>query len=164
MLPLDGDRKAFPLLTSTALKGGPRLSPDGRWLAYQTDESGTRQIVVQPFPAVNEGKWQVSTNGGIEARWRRDGRELFYLGLDGAIMAVEVTPGPTFDAGPPKALFNTGVIVPAFVAEYFYDVTADGQRFLVNLRVTSPANAPAGDAPPVPITVVVNGTAALETR
>ena len=66
---------AFPLIKSKALKTGPRLSPDGRWLAYSTNESGTRQIVVQPFPAVNEGKWQVSTNGGLEPRWRRDGRD-----------------------------------------------------------------------------------------
>jgi Tol biopolymer transport system component len=164
VLPLDGDRTAFPLITSKALTTGPRLSPDGRWLAYSTDESGTRQIVVQPFPAVNEGKWQVSTNGGLEARWRRDGRELFYLGLDGTIMAVEVAPGEAFDAGPPTALFKSGILVHTFEAEYFYDVTADGQRFLVNLSVTSPANAPAGEAPPVPITVVVNGTAALEPR
>ncbi len=105
----------------------------------------------------------MSTNGGIEARWRRDGRELYYLGLDGSMMAVEVAPGETFDAGPPAALFNTGVLVRSIALEYFYDVTADGQRFLVNLSVTSPANVPAGgEVPPVPITVVVNGTAALE--
>jgi Tol biopolymer transport system component len=164
VLPLDGDRTAFPLIKSKALATGPKLSPDGRWLAYSTDESGTRQIVVQPFPAVNEGKWQVSSDGGIEPRWRRDGRELYYLGLDGSIMAVEVAPGETFDAGPPTALFSTGVVVRELVFEYFYDVTADGQRFLVNLSVTPPASAPTGDAPPVPITVIVNGTAALEPR
>ena len=69
---------------------------------------------------------------------------LYYLGLDGSLMAVEVAPGETFDAGPPTALFNTGVIVPPFVTEYFYDVTADGQRFLVNLSMTSaPMRPPA---------------------
>jgi Tol biopolymer transport system component len=163
VLPLDGDRTAFPLIKSKALKTGARLSPDGRWLAYSTDEFGTRQVVVQPFPAVNEGKWQVSTNGGLEPKWRRDGRELYYLGLDGALMVVEVAPGETFDAGSPTVLFNTGLFVPPFVSETYYDVTADGQRFLVNENSTSPADASAaGDAPPVPITVVVNGTAALE--
>jgi len=162
VLPLDGDRKAFALIESKSLKTGARLSPDGRWLAYSTNESGTRQIVVVPFPAVSEGKWQVSTSGGLEAKWRRDGRELYYLGLDGALMAVEVTPGLAFDAAPPTALFNTGVVVPPFVTESFYDVTADGQRFLVNPNTTPAPNARAGDASPVAITVVVNGTAALE--
>jgi serine/threonine protein kinase/Tol biopolymer transport system component len=159
VLPLDGDRKAYPLIESKALKTGARLSPDGRWIAYSTDASGVRQIVVQPFPSVTEGQWQVSVKGGIEPIWRRDGRELYYIALDGSIMAVPVEPGATFDAGTPVALFNTGITVPGFVSEIFYDVTADGQRFIVN---TFPA-APGSDAPvPVPITVVINGTAALE--
>jgi Tol biopolymer transport system component len=162
VLPLDGERRAFPLIESKSLKTGARLSPDGRWLAYATDESGTRQIVVQPFPAVSDGKWQVSTSGGIEPKWRRDGRELYYLGLDGAIMAVPIEPGATFDAGPPATLFTTGISVPGFVHETYYDVTADGQRFIVNM-FQAPAAGSGGDAAaPVPITVVINGTAALE--
>jgi Tol biopolymer transport system component len=162
VLPLDGERRAFPLIESKSLKGGARLSPDGRWLAYSTDESGTRQIVVQPFPAVNDGKWQVSTSGGIEPKWRRDGRELYYLGLDGGIMAVPIEPGTTFDAGPPATLFTTGISVPGFVTETYYDVTADGQRFIVNM-FQAPAAGSGGDAAaPVPITVVINATAALD--
>jgi Tol biopolymer transport system component len=164
VLPLDGDRKAFPLIESKSLKGGARVSPDGRWLSYSTDESGTRQIVVQPFPAVGDGKWQVSTSGGIEAKWRRDGRELYYLGLDGTIMAVPIETGTTFDAGPPKALFQTGIAVPGFVTETYYDVTADGQRFIVNAPPPPSAGSGSDAAAPVPITVVINATAALEKQ
>jgi Tol biopolymer transport system component len=164
VLPLDGDRKAFPLIESKFLKGGARVSPDGRWLSYSTDESGTPQIVVQPFPAVGDGKWQVSTSGGIEAKWRRDGRELYYLGLDGTIMAVPIEPGATFDAGPPVALFKTGIVVPGFVTETYYDVTADGQRFIVNTPPPPSAGSGSDAVAPVPITVVINATAALEKQ
>jgi len=162
VLPLDGERKAFPLLESKSVKSQARLSPDGRWLAYATNESGVSQIVVQPFPAVKDGKWQVSTSavGGIEPRWRGDGRELYYLGLDGTMMAVEITPGDTFDNGSPIALFKTGLLFPPLIVETFYDVTADGQRFLVNQNAPPPANTGATDS--VAITVIVNGTAALE--
>jgi eukaryotic-like serine/threonine-protein kinase len=163
VLPLDGDRKAYPLITSKSLKSGARLSPDARWLAYATDESGKQQIVVQPFPTVTAGKWQVSTNGGLEVRWRSDGRELYYLALDGTIMAVAIRAGETFDFDAPIALFNTGVVVPGFVNQTYYDVAPDGQRFVVAQDGVPPA-AENSSAEPVtiPITVVVNGTAIVQ--
>jgi dipeptidyl aminopeptidase/acylaminoacyl peptidase len=166
VLPLGGDRKAYPLLVSKAFKASARLSPDGRWLAYSTDESGKRQIVVQPFPAVADGKWQVSTNGGIEPRWRRDGRELYYLSLDGTLMAVEVpAAGETFDSGSPIALFKTGINAAPSASQTDYDVAPDGQRFIVAQDVVAPnAAGPSAEPATVPITVVVNGTATFEQQ
>ncbi len=135
VLPLTGDKKPFSLIESPAVKEAAVLSPDGRWVAYATKESGTRQIVVQPFPDPSGGRWDISTNGGMEPRWRGDGKELFYLGLDGTMMAVEVEggSGDAFEFGPPRALFQTGIVIPEIPREYFYDVAADGERFLVNV-------------------------------
>jgi Tol biopolymer transport system component len=157
-LPVRGDKKPFPLLESSSRKVQPQLSPDGRWLAYSTNESGTHQVVVQPFPDVNKGKWQVTTKGGIEPRWRRDGRELFYLGLDGKLMAVATKGSGGFEAGPPMSLFQTTLNAPINPTDFRYDVAADGQRFLINSPIASPSteiNSP-------PITVVINWTATLK--
>ena len=90
----------------------PRLSPDGRWVAYTTNEAGFRQIVVRPFPDTSGGLWQISTNDGMEPDWRGDGTELFYLGLDGMLMAVDVESGEVFGFGAPRALFPTGTAIP----------------------------------------------------
>jgi Tol biopolymer transport system component len=164
-LPLDGDRKPFALVqSSNARVGAARFSPDGRWLAYGTNESGTYRVVVRPFRDPSKGTWQVPGPAGSEPKWRRDGRELFYLGMDGTIVAVPVTSeGDQPQFGQPVVLFKTGLQVPATPFSFYYDVTADGQRFLVNLPVASTAPAtPAGaPAPPTPITVVVNWRSAL---
>ena len=90
----------MPLLESPFDKSHARVSPDGRFVAYSTNESGIYQIVVQTFPGANGGKWQISADGGVEPKWRRDGRELYYLALDGKLMSVSIG-GPPSSAGRP---------------------------------------------------------------
>ena len=129
------------------------LSPDGRWLAYTSDESGTLDVYVRPFPGGAE-KWAVSTRGGSEPQWRGDGKELFYLGADRTLMSVPIAAGASFEAGVPKALFETrvGAINPEF--RHNYAASKDGNRFLIN-------TVPDGASSP-PITVVLNWTAGLK--
>jgi len=152
VLPLFGDRKPIPFHQTEFQELDGRFSPNGRWIAYDSNESGKREVYVQPFPA-SAGKWQISTNGGSDPIWRPDGKELFYLATDGKIMAELVKADATFEAGVPKALFQTMFI--GFVRGGFehYRVTADGQRFLVNM--------PSAGGTPPPITVVLNWTAGL---
>ncbi len=157
LLPLFGDQKPTPFIQTEFAEVQGEFSPDGRWLAYASNESGAYQVYVQSFPT-SGGKWQVSTGGGAQPQWRRDGKELFYLAPDRKLMAVEVNgTGPTFVAGVPRPLFDVHVstIFPgAAGAGPYYVVTGDGQRFLVNTIV--------GDSTPVPLTIVLNWTAGLK--
>jgi len=156
ILPLVGDRKPFPFVQTRGNEGEGQFSPDGRWIAYASDESGTWQVYVQPFPA-NGAKWQVSTEGGAEPRWRRDGKELFYIGGQRNLMAIPIEKGKEFRVGAAKRLFSTqfvGPLASSWAAVKHYAVTADGQRFLVNTAID--------DTPDAPITVVLNWTAALK--
>jgi len=124
------DKKRSPFLVTPATEGAPRFSPDGRFIAYVSDESGRPEIYVQPFPGPG-GKWQISTDGGIEPVWNRNGRELFYRNRN-RMMAVPVTTEPTFSAGHPSMLFEGEYLASPFPATgVTYDVTADGQRFLM---------------------------------
>ena len=110
-LPLDGDRKPFPVVQTNFDERDGQFSPDGKWIAYQSNESGRFEIYVQPFPGPG-GKSQVSTNGGAQVRWRRDGKELFYIALDGRLMAVPIrlaSNGQAVEAGTPVPLFATHV-------------------------------------------------------
>jgi eukaryotic-like serine/threonine-protein kinase len=121
------------LLTSTAAETNATVSPDGRWLAYQSDESGRDEVYIRPFPDVTKGRWQISTGGGTRPRWSRNGRELFYLslGLEATtMMAVSVIPGSRFSVGTPKMLFRGNYVTP-FAGRQLYDVAADGKRFLM---------------------------------
>jgi Tol biopolymer transport system component len=151
VLPVASDQKPFPFLQTEANEVGGQLSPDGRWMAYASDESGVYEVYVQSFPS-GGGKRQVSTKGGIGPRWRRDEKELLYYAPDGKLIAVEVKGGASFEAGQPRALFElhsgNGV-----VTEPPYAVTADGQRFLLNTLVDESGGAP--------LTVVVNWQAGL---
>jgi Tol biopolymer transport system component len=146
VLPLEGDRKPFPFLQTEANETGGHLSPDGKWMAYSSDESGGYEIYVQSFHR-GGGKRQVSTKGGVGPHWRRDGKELFYYSGDGKLMSVEVKTGASFEASVPGALFEfrsgNGLVVVAP-----YAVSADGQRFLLNTLVDESGGAP--------FTVVVN--------
>jgi len=151
MLPSAGERRPVEFLKRGTDVGDCRFSPDGRWLAYMSDESGRMEIYVAAFPGPG-GRWQISTEGGRTPRWRRDGKELFYLSADRKLMAVEVKPGSSFEAGHPRPLFDA----PARRTGPFgvpYDVSADGQKFLVVM--------PAGESAPPPMTLVVNWPAAL---
>ncbi len=124
VLSMAGERKVIPFATEGTVQSESRFSPDGRWIAYSSDESGRFEVYVRPFPGPG-GKWQVSTSGGDLPEWRRDGKELFYLSADEKIMAVPVRLDPAFQAGSPAALFPVPHI-------FTYQVSADGQRFLVN--------------------------------
>jgi Tol biopolymer transport system component len=122
------DQKARPFLQTRFNEGAPRFSPDGRWLAYVSDESGRWEIYVQPYPGPG-GKWQISTDGGREPVWNRNGRELFYRNGD-KMMAVDVMADPSFSESKPRMLFE-GSYQPAAQAIPAYDVSPDGQRFLM---------------------------------
>ena len=119
--------RASPFAAEALSQGNSRFSPDGRWIAYVSDQSGTLEVYVRPFPS-GPGTWQISTAGGSFPGWRRDGKELYYLSLDFKLMAVPVSADAKFHAGPPVALFP----VRPSGAGTVYDVTSDGQRFLVN--------------------------------
>jgi len=150
--PLFGDRKPFPFLQTEFTEGGARLSPDGRWLAYYSTEAGRAEIYVRSFPA-QEGKWQVSTDGGLNPVWRRDGKELFFFSANQTpvrnVMVVEVKSSATFQAGPPKSLFE--VRIP-FNPTPTFDLRPDG-RFVIPTVVE---HRGAG-----PMTVVINWTQGL---
>jgi dipeptidyl aminopeptidase/acylaminoacyl peptidase len=152
IFPLTGGGKATPFLETPFSESEARFAPDGRWLTYTSDESGRREVYVTSFPG-REGKWQISNGGGAAPRWRRDGREIFYVAPDRRIHSVEVRPGEAFEAGAPRPLFATQI---ARLPWPFYDVTADGQRFLVNELVRSEE--------PEPITLVVDWPAALKEK
>ena len=122
------DRKAQPFLRTTFNEGAPRFSPDGHWLAYMSNESGRYEIYVQPYPGPG-GKWQISTEGGAEPVWNPNGRELFYR-TGNKMMAVDIASQPGFAAGKPRMLF-TGEYVLASIPAANYDVSRDGQRFLM---------------------------------
>ena len=162
-IPLTGDRRPFPILQTPFNEQWPEISPDGKWIAYTSDETGPLEIYVRPFPN-GAGKWQISTNGGIFPRWRRDGKELFYLSNAnaGSVMAAEIrVDGSSFDAASPRALFNSGYVNFNHATNYHvFGVSADGQRFLI----PRPEAALTGDVAATPITVVLNWTAALNNK
>jgi len=157
-VPVDGERKPTPFLQSEFNECQGQFSPDGKWVAYSSDESGRYEIYVRPFPP-GSGKWKISNGGGQHARWRRDGRELFYLDPSQTIMSVAVKAGgganASLEAASPQALFDSRAVVePAGFNNFHYAPSADGKRFLVNIG--------AGDAGDMPVVVVTNWLAALK--
>jgi eukaryotic-like serine/threonine-protein kinase len=131
-----GDSTLVPLVTGPASEIEPAVSPDGRWLAYASNESGAAEVYVRPFPDVGSARWQVSTAGGRDPVWSHSGRELFYRSTRETLMSVAVRPGATFSFEQPKALFATSAYVPSGSISSF-DVSPDDQRFLF-LRETAP--------------------------
>ena len=134
VLPLGGKDRPYPFLNSEASENWAAFSPDGKWVAFSSTESGRIEVYVSPFPA-NGRRWRVSADGGSQARWRRDGREIFYLAPDRKLIAATVATS--------RSEFSVTGYEPLFEASYPYgayhafDVTADGQRFLVNTLVVS---------------------------
>jgi len=151
LLPLFGDGKPYSLLQSPFSEYQGHFAPDGKSFAYTSNESGRSEVYVQSFPP-SGGKWQVSTGGGAQPHWRRDGKELFYIAPDRKLMAVDVKLGSTFETSAPKTLFQTKVV--RYEAPNRYVVAGDGQRFLVN--------SPIEEVSQTPITVVLNWTAGLK--
>jgi eukaryotic-like serine/threonine-protein kinase len=153
VLPRSGDQKPSVVVQTTFNEMKGRLSPDGKWIAYQSNESGTTQVTVQTFPP-SGARWQVSTNGGYQPKWRRDGKELFYVAADKKLMVVQVkADGNKLEIGPPQPLFEMPIGNFPLNGSPFYDVTRDGRRFVVSAAV---------EAPPMPMTVVLNWTAELK--
>jgi Tol biopolymer transport system component len=163
VLPLGGtaaNRKPFPLEQSDFAQAAGRFSPDGRWIAYQSNESGKDEIYVRPFDAsaasaspptagtAVTGKWMVSKDGGTVPLWRGDGKEMFYLAPNGMAMVVDVNTSGVFQAGIPKPLFK----VPSGLV--YWDATSDGKRFLMPAPSATNASAP--------LTVVLNWQAGLK--
>jgi len=134
------ERRVMPLVPgSNTLSQNGAVSPDGRWLAYETTEAGPLQVFVRPFPNVEAGRWQVSTDGGTAPVWSRDGRELFYVGQAGGLMRVAVQPASSWASGAPTKLVNGPYswTLPD-VRGRLYDVSSDGNRFLVLKRAAQP--------------------------
>jgi dipeptidyl aminopeptidase/acylaminoacyl peptidase len=160
-LPLTGDRKPFPVLQTGFEEVQGQFSPDGRWIAYASNDTGRYEIYVRPFPGPS-GKFPISTGGGVYPRWRRDGRELFYVASDNKLMAVSIpvtTDARTLNPGAPVALFSTrlaigsNVVVGGYNSKPQYAVSSDG-RFLMNVT--------AEEVAPSPITLVLNWSGELK--
>ena len=152
-LPTFGDRKAFPVVRSRFDERDGQFSPNGKWVAYTSDESGRPEVYTQPFPG-SAGGVPISTSGGGMARWRRDGRELFYVALDNRLMSVSIRQSPTgrvIEAAAPVPLFMTRLGGPLQAnSRQQYMVSADGQRLLMNSLAEENA---------APVTVILNWTA-----
>jgi len=150
----------FPELKPTLFLKAPstlrnaQFSPDGKWVAYASNETGKWEIYVTSFPEAR-GKWQVSTAGGEQPRWRGDGKELFYLSSDAKIVSVPIKLGTSFDPGAPVPLFQTSARESIATSEQFvYDVDSSGQRFLIN--------SPIRNAEVQPVSVILNWDADLK--
>ena len=144
-----GDRKPIPFATTKFNETQGQFSPDTHWVAYASDESGRYEIYVRPFAPddVRAGKWLVSSAGGLQPRWRGDGKELFYFAPDRKLMAVDIQTEPTFRRGTPHALFDSQLFGNS-TTSFRYDVTRDGKRFLMVVPATGMGSAP--------MTVVLN--------
>jgi serine/threonine-protein kinase len=168
VLTLDGSSAPAtrPLIESAAAKLNPEISPDGRWIAYQSDESGQVQIYVRPFPKVDSGRSQISPEGGTRPAWARSGRELFYLDANELLTSVSVqTTATTFSAGTPRKVLDRRYYAGSTTRGFdlrAYDVSADGQRFLM-IKDTAPAD-PKSSAPAASMVVVLNWFEELKAK
>jgi eukaryotic-like serine/threonine-protein kinase len=142
VLPLNGERKAFPFLQTETREENPVLSPDGKWVAFQSYQSGRSEVYVRSFPVEAAGVWAISTDGGEKPIWRRDGKELFYLTLDKKLMAVEVQTGEVFKVGTSRFLFQTHaqprINTWGIGKGKQYFVSSNGTHFLVNTLIDNP--------------------------
>ena len=148
------DLQPHPLLQSSTLIRNAQFSPDGKFVAYASSETGNWEVYVSPFPGFSS-KWQVSRGGGEEPRWRGDGKELFYLALDGHLTSIAVKAGAEFESGTPVPLFLTHPRQPLSAQDFSaYDVSADGQKFLVNTKPDTSNSAP--------LSVILNWASEME--
>jgi Tol biopolymer transport system component len=147
---LNGEKKPFPVVQTNFEERDGQFSPDGKWIAYQSNESGRFEIYIQPFPGPG-GQYQITTDGGVQVRWAPNGKELFYIALDGRLMSVPIqfaSNGQAVEAGAPLPLFATRVargVQGDFSQQYV--VSPDGRRFLINTVLEEATS---------PITVILN--------
>jgi Tol biopolymer transport system component len=165
IIAMEGDHPLKHLMQESYAEVQPQVSPDGRWIAYSSNESSGSiigQVYVRPFPEVDKGKWQVSTSGGSSPLWSPDGRELFYLSEDNSVMSVAVETKTAFSHGTPKLLFKSNYAGAGATSGIPWDIHPDGKRFLMmkSLEATSST----GPAPHPKITVVVNWFEELKQR
>ena len=154
--------KEVPYIATPFDEGQATLAPNGRWVAYVSNEPGPYQVFVQPFPDPTGGKWQISITGGQYPRWRGDGRELYYVRTDGRLIAVSVTTEGAFEAGRETPLFQVPFPAASGVAVSIpYDVSKDGSRFLLSAQLTPRAADTVSNSSP--ITVVLNWPSRLRT-
>ena len=137
VLPMEGERKPVVFLRTEFNERDGAFSPDGKWIAYNSDESGRPEVYVQPYPATG-AKWRVSKDGGTRPRWRRDGKEIYWLTEVGTLLAADVTAGPPFQPATPRRLFETRIQDRT----ERYAVSGDGKRFLIPLPLETDANRP----------------------
>jgi dipeptidyl aminopeptidase/acylaminoacyl peptidase len=148
--PVDGSAKPFPVVQTNFDERDGQFSPDGKWIAFESNETGRYEVYIQPFPS--GARIPVSSSGGAQVRWRRDGQELFYIALDGRLMAVPIrfaeTGQPDIGAAVPLFMTDVGGAIVQGVTRQQYAVSADGQRFLMNTLVEA--------AHAAPITLILN--------
>jgi serine/threonine-protein kinase len=156
----DARSEVRPLLHTGFAELFPELSPDGRWMAYQSSESGKFEVYVRPFPDVDSGRWQISADGGIEPLWARSGRELFYRNGE-ALMTVPISAGASFAYGNPRLVLK-GPYIGNAQGGRAYDVSPDGRRFLMLKQ--APTSGDASEPARPTITVVLNWFEELKRR
>jgi serine/threonine-protein kinase len=154
---LTGDHTVKPLLATEHSERNASISPDGKWMAFESDLSGRFEIYVRPFPNVESSQFPISTAGGVKPLWSPAGGEIFYISADNKMMAVPVKTAPGFSAGKPETLFDLSPYFTGGVGVNF-DVTRDGKRFAM---IKNPANA---SSKTLPITVVINWVEDLRAR
>jgi serine/threonine-protein kinase len=147
------DSVPVPLLTAAHDEVDPDVSPDGRWLAYTSNETGRYEVFVRPFPDVESGRWQISVNGGLGARWANSGGEIFFRDAADNFVRVAVDGGSTFRYGPPETMFAIPDGIQLGDLTFSYAVAPDDQRFLMG--TTDPDNpGAAGDTTPAAVLVL----------
>jgi serine/threonine-protein kinase len=156
LIPFQAPRRSLPVLHTTFNERNAEAAPDGRWIAYESNESGREEVYVRPFPNVEGGRWQVSIGGGRTPLWSRDGRELFYLSPANLLMGVLVEPGPSWRNSTPVQVLKTQYFETGVGSARTFDISPDGRRFLMI--------KPGGDDAPKSIVVVQNWHEELKQR
>lgn len=151
--PVDGSAGAVVLVGGKGNQTNGEVAPDGRWIAYESDESGLGEVYVRPFPDVNSARWQISYNGGYQPMWSADSRELFFTDPESRLVGVQISPGAAFAASTPKRINDVQVF--AAVVPRTFDISPDGKRFLVIQPITENAESTG-------LTVVTNWTHELK--
>ena len=154
MVSLDKDHQVRPLVRTRFIEENGEISPDGRWLAYQSNQSGQHEVYVRPFPDVTSGHFQISAGGGTRPLWARSGRELFYVGPTGTLMSAPIRPGTTWTAGTARKILEGGryFFGSGRINHRTYDVSPDGRRFLMIKDVADSEQS----VTPASIVVVLN--------